>query len=144
MRTLFIYYSIPLLLLACTTSEQRQHNQVMDAVEARLKLPHGAGKLSEYARHYALDERGLVVGVYSPGYRAPSPNETCEELLEDMTTRTVPCEEPPGDRLPAGQRQWVGDTSKLPGISDGGCSVITVIYDPNAGIVKSANCNGVA
>lgn len=132
------------LLLACTTPEERQHNKLMDVIEARVKLPDGARPLSYYARHYAADDKGFVVGVYAPGYRARGPDESCEELLENMTSRQVPCEEDKGDRLLSGQRQWVGNTDKLPLIMDGGCGVITVIYDPKAGVVKSATCNGEA
>lgn len=143
MRTV-LALSVMSLLLACATPEERQHNKLMDVIEARVKLPDGARPLSEYARHYAVDQKGLIVGVYAPGYRAPGPDETCEELLEDMTSRQVPCVETERDRLLSGQRQWVGDTDKLPLIMDGGCGVITVIYDPKAGVVKSTNCNGEA
>ena len=129
------------LLPACTTPEVRQHGKLMDIIEARVKLPHGARALSEYARHYAVDEQGFVVGVYAPGYRAPAPDEGCE-LLENMAWRPVPCEEPDGDRLLAGQRQWVGNADSLPLILDGGCSVISVVYDPKAGAIKSATRNG--
>jgi hypothetical protein len=141
MRTLLVCSGM-FLLLACTTQEERQHAKLMDIIEARVKLPDGARTLSEYARHYAEDENGLIVGVFAPGYRPPAADEGCEELLENMASRPVPCEESEGDRLMAGQRQWVGNTSTLPLIMDGGCEVITVIYDPKAGAVKSATCNG--
>jgi hypothetical protein len=143
MRTLLVF-STMFLLLVCTTPEERQHNKLMDIIEARVKLPEGARGLSEYARHYAVDEKGFIVGVYAPGYRAPAPDEGCEELLENMASRPIPCEEPEGDRLLAGQRHWVGNTDRLPLILDGGCGVITIIYDPKAGAVKSATCNGEA
>lgn len=132
------------LLTACNTPENRQHDELMEAVESRVKLPDGAKPLSYYARHYALNDEGLVVGVYAPGYRAPGPHQSCEELLENMTSRPVPCEEDVGDRLPSGQRQWVANVNELPLIMDGGCSVITVIYDPKASMVKSTTCNGEA
>ena len=118
--------------------------QANDVIEARVKLPDGAGPVSEYARHYAVDEKGLVVGVYAPGYRPLGPDETCEEVFENMTSRQVPCVEPESDRLLSGQRQWVENTEKLPLIMDGGCGVITVISDPKAGAVMSATCNGEA
>jgi hypothetical protein len=143
MRTVLVFSGMS-LLLACTTPEQRQHDALMDVIEARVKLPEGARALSEYARHYAVDETGLIVGVYAPGYRAPAPDEGCEELLENMASRPVPCEEPEGNRLLSGQRQWVGNTDRLPLTMDGGCGVITVIYVSKAGAVKSATCNGVA
>jgi hypothetical protein len=143
MRTLCLLAPM-FALLACTTPEERQHDKLMDLIESRVKLPDGAGPLSEYARHYALDEKGFVVGVYAPGNRAPNPDEICEELLEDLTTRKIPCVGAETNRLLAGQRQWVDNTDRLPLILDGGCSVITVVYDPKAGRVKSATCNGEA
>lgn len=78
------------------------------------------------------------------GQPAPGPDESCDEVLENMAVRPAPCEELNGARLFSGQRQWVEKTNKLPVIADGGCGVITVIYDPKAGAVKSVTCNGVA
>lgn len=101
-------------------------------------------RLSSYARYYAFEDDGLVKGIYVPGYHAPNPHDTCEELLADFTTRAVPC--PPeigGNRLLAGQRAWV-ERTKLPLVLDGGCSVVTVIYDPKADRVESVTCNGEA
>ena len=132
------------LMLGCKTPEERQRDKLMDVIEADVKMPDGARPLSEYSRHYAVDEKGFVIGVYAPGYRAPSPDETCEEVLENMTSRQVPCPDAESDRLQSGQRQWVGVTDKLPLIMDGGCAVVTVIYDSKASAVKSATCNGVA
>jgi hypothetical protein len=133
------------LLTACTTPEQQERDLLTDRIEDRVKLPEGARRLADYARYYAFDENGLVVGVYAPGYVAPNADDACEEMLEDFTTREVPCpSETDSDRLLADQRRWVDDTDKLPLIMDGGCSVITVIYDPKAGEVKSAYCNGEA
>jgi len=144
MKTRF-YVAMALLLTACATPEQQGRDLLTDRIEDGVKLPEGARPLAKYARYYAFDENGLVVGVYVPGYVAPNPDDGCEELLDDFTTRTVPCpSEAYGDRVLAGQRAWVGGKDKLPLIMDGGCSVITVIYDPKAGEVKSTYCNGQA
>ena len=132
-------------LLACTSPERPKDDKLLDLIESRVRLPEGSGRLSAYARHYAADENGMIIGVYAPGYRPPGPDEACEEvLIEGSTTREVPCPEDEADRLLAGQRRWVENGGKLPGIMDGGCSVITVVYDPKAGVVKSATCNGEA
>jgi hypothetical protein len=134
-----------LLLAACATQEQLERDRLTDEIEARVRLPQGARKLSDYARYYAFDEQGMVVGVYAPGYEWPNPDETCGELLEDMTIREIPCpSEPKGDKLLAGQRGWKDSPSKLPLIMDGGCSVVTLLYDPKASEVKRMECNGEA
>ncbi|MBA3527543.1 MAG: hypothetical protein H0T82_11595 [Sphingomonas sp.] len=130
------------VLVACTSPEERERDALMDRIETKVKLPDGAWPLPEYARHYALDDKGIVVGVYAPGYQPPSHDATCEEFLEDLTTREVPCPEPESDRLLAGQRRWVGNTDELPVNMDGGCAIVTVFYDPKADAVTSATCNG--
>ena len=134
-----------LLLAACATQEQLERDRLTDEIEARVKLPQGAKRLSDYARYYAFDEHGMVVGVYAPGYQWPNPDDTCGELLEDMSIREIPCpSEPKGDKLLAGQRGWKDSASKLPLIADGGCSVVTLPYDPKARAVKMVECNGEA
>jgi hypothetical protein len=87
----------------------------------------------------------MVVGVYIPGYLWPDPDEKCGELLEDGSIREVPCPSlPKGDRVLAGQRSWVGSTDQLPMIFDGGCSVLSLLYDPRSGELKEVECNGEA
>ena len=131
------------LLAACTTPEQRERDRLTDQIEARVKLPKGAGRLADYARHYAIDEKGLIVGVYSRGFRWPDPDHACEELLEDFSTRMVPCPfDSDVDHLRAGQRGWVDHPDRLPSIMDGGCGVVTVVYDPKASKVRDTYCNG--
>ena len=133
------------LLAACTTPEQRKRDELADRIEALVRLPKGAGRLADYARAYAFDDKGLVVGVYVPGYVAPKPDETCEQVLGDLKTREVPCPpETSGERLRSGQRRWVDDINKLPMVMDGGCSVVTVTYDLKRGVIQDTYCNGVA
>lgn len=106
-----------LLLIGCASDEEREHASLMDEVEQRVRLPDGSQPLNEYARYYAIDGQGRVVAIY--------------------TTFVEP-------DLPAGQRRWVGDQSKLPGISDGGCGVVNVLFNPATRKVEEAFCNGVA
>lgn len=144
MRTLLVIASL-YLLVGCTTSAQRERDKLADRIEAQVKLPAGAGRLEDYARYYAFDQRGFVVGLYAPGYAAPNPSDTCEKVLQDLTTRVVPCAAQTGsDRLRTGQRRWVAKSEQLPMIMDGGCSVVTIIYDPKRNVIKDTYCNGVA
>ena len=45
--------------------------------------------------------------------------------------------------LPLGKRRWLNDAHELPRIMDGGCSVVTVEFDPKTN-KADAGCNGVA
>jgi hypothetical protein len=138
----FFLMAVALGLAACATPEQAERDRLIDRIEGRVKLPDGARGLSSYARYYAIEGDGLVTGIYVPGYEAPDPDDTCEELHADFTTTAVECPPEMSDhRLLAGQRAWVERTN-LPFVLDGGCSVITVIYDPKADRIKSATCNG--
>jgi hypothetical protein len=133
------------LLAGCATEEQLDRDRLTDTIEARVKLPQGARKLADYARYYAFDEHGMVVGVYAPGYAWPNPDDVCGELLEDFSIREAPCpSEPKGDQVLAGQRSWLGSKDKMPMISDGGCLVVSLLYEPRSGEVKSVECNGEA
>jgi hypothetical protein len=140
----FFLVAVTLGLAACATPEQTERDRLIDRIEGQVKLPESAKRLSSYARYYAIGDDGLVKGIYVPGYQAPDPDDACEELHADFTSHTVPC--PPEvdeNKLLAGQRAWV-KPMKLPLIADGGCSVVTVIYDPKADRVRSATCNGEA
>jgi hypothetical protein len=111
-----------LLLSACSTAEERQHSQLMDQIEKQVRMPAGSRPLAEYARYYAFDKRGRVVAIYTT-LREPS--------YESLN-------------LPAGQRRWVSHEDRLPGISDGGCGVVEVLFDPATEQVTRAECNGLA
>ena len=137
---------VGLLLTACATPEQKTRDRLTDRIEDRVRLPEGAGQLDEYARYYAFAADGLVKGIYVPGYEPPDPNDGCSELLPDSSLRDIPCvdEGPSEYRLRVGQRRWMEDVQHLPLYFDGGCSVVTVIYDPKADKVIASDCNGQA
>ena len=140
----FFLMAMALGLAACATPEQIERDRLIDRIEGLVKLPDGAKRLSTYARYYAFRDDGLVEGIYVPGYQAPDPNDTCEELHADFTTSIVPCPPETGDhRLLSGQRAWV-EQENLPLIFEGGCSIVTVLYNPKSDSVESAICNEVA
>ena len=86
-----------------------------------MRLPADALKLDKYARYYAPDGN-RIVGRYI--------------TLVDPENRYYD--------LPNGQRRWLQDRWNLPGISDGGCSVVNVLYNPATKKVEEAVCNGAA
>ena len=118
----------------------------MNQIEKQVQLPKGARPLGEYARYYADTKGGEVVAVYLiPMNDEIRPGESCAELLENFTTREVPCEPMHHPwAVGAGERRWVKSEQDLPFINDGGCGQVTVIFDKAKSVVKRANCNGVA
>lgn len=103
------------LLTACSTSEARDREALMDLIERQARLPDGARPLAEYARYYAPGGKDEVAAVF---------------LI------------PVNDEV--GQRRWMDDQRDLPFIIDGGCSQVTLTFDRAKSVVKAAECNGPA
>jgi hypothetical protein len=109
------------LATSCSSPDERHHVVLMDKVEKQVQLPEGSAPIGDYARYYAFDDRQRVVAEYI--------------MIVDTTNHTLD--------VPAGKRRWVDVGSNLPSIRDGGCSVVTVLFDPKSNKVD-AWCNGVA
>lgn len=139
-------WAVALLLTACSSPEERDHEALMGKIEQQVRLPKGARTLGEYARYYANGDDGEVIAVYLlPFNDDPRPGDSCEELTENFTSRQVPCPSMhPTWAMPAGKRRWVKDQHDLPFISDGGCAQVTVVFDKSRSAIKSAECNGTA
>lgn len=119
MKRLLIFLACS--LVACSSESERRHDLLMQQVEERVQLPKGAEKLERYARYYATDGNRIVATYIT---------------LVDSENRYYD--------LPVGQRRWVDDHRNMPAISDGGCSIVNVLYDPKATSSPEAFCNGVA
>ena len=85
---------------------------LMEKIERAVTLPRGAEPLSHYVRRYAYLGDQTIIGVY---------------ISRDIDKNG-----------PA--RSWVG-AKQLPHISDGGCGVVTVFYDPSKNLRPDAMCN---
>ena len=109
-----------LLLSSCASGKENNHSALMDRVERRVRLPEGSMPIGKYARYYAFDAQGNVTGRYIT-------------FVEPRTDAN----------LPLGERRWVKDASNLPNVMDGGCSVVTVVFEAKTNKVD-AWCNGVA
>jgi hypothetical protein len=135
-----------ILFSGCSTPQERDREALMNQIEKQVRLPINARSLDEYARYYADGEDGKVVAVYLiPINDELPPDQSCEELLENLMTRELPCELVKSDwAMPAGKRRWMKSEQNLPFISDGGCAQVTVIFEKAKSVVKSAECNGVA
>ena len=75
---------------------------------------------------------------------------TCEKVLSfkdgDIETETAPCGDtfPEKPKFKTGESVWVKDESELPGLSDGGCHLITIVYNNTKKSFEFVHCNGVA
>ena len=92
----------------------QSHEAIMAEIESKVVMPEGTPPLDHYARYYAMRSDGSVVGEYISGGFREKPG-----------------------------RQWV-EFDKLPLVYDGGCSVVTITYDPRWRIVSRPRCNGYA
>lgn len=81
-------------------------------IEAHAKMPEGASDIGAYGRYYAQD-KGIVYGEYVKLW--------------------------PGEHYASGTHIVAYD--KLPGILDGGCDVIDIIYIPSNHAI-GADCHG--
>jgi len=139
--------ALALLLVGCSSREDRRTAAMMDRLEQHVQLPKGARPLSAYARYYAAARGGDVEALYLiPWQGDVRAGESCEELTVNFTSRTVPCPKmkSPADELKAGQRRWVTDNRQFPLVLDGGCGVISLLFDGKTAKVKTVECNGEA
>jgi hypothetical protein len=154
MKAIFAFFA--LATAAACAEQSSEQDALMNAIERSVTMPAGAGKLDDYLRNYAIGPDGKVVAIYVTPHQPPAAGEDvgCDVMLEDLESR--PCTAAEEAELvaddqasavtqgAAGQSRWFEDYRELPTILDGGCDVITIIYDPHAKQVESAECNGEA
>jgi hypothetical protein len=112
---------IAALLVGCSEGADAPNNSTMDLIERQVQLPEGAASLDDYARYYAHDGNEIVA-IY--------------------ISRVDPTN--PYYDVPRGQRRWLADHRDLPLINDGGCSVVSVRYNPVTRTMDIPLCNGEA
>lgn len=150
--------TIPILLFLLTStliapSEEVRREQIMDSIEKQVALPKGALPLSEYGRNYTYLKGGKVIGVYLIPPKPSDPDEGCSAIGDDDELKPCSAEELKEiadmerqlieSQARANERRWfVSVHQDLPGINDGGCSQVTIIYDEASGKILTAECNG--
>jgi hypothetical protein len=118
------YSPAPLLILlglaaACTPIADRDKALAAE-IERQVAAAHPSLPMKRFARFYAHETDGSIRAVYLYA------NEGSEPILGK-----------------AGSVIWT-TPDKLPVVYDGGCSVVTVTYDPGPKKLTGARCNGVA
>jgi len=87
MRHLKVAPVVVALLASCAPSEDKRRHDIMDAIEAGLRMPRRAASFEEYARYYARTPDGSIIGLITVPLNAGDPKAW--------------------DNLEAGQRRWV-------------------------------------
>lgn len=106
---------------AAPTATAERRAQLMDAIESRLVMPDGAAPLRAYRRSYAFSQ---------------GPGQGGDAVGEGRVVGVF-------DRMAAPGRQWV-EEEQLPRLFDGGCSLVTIVYDPATATIEGIGCNGEA
>jgi hypothetical protein len=144
-----------LSLAACASAEPPSEEQALIAqIEGLVQLPEGAEPLDYYARHYARLPDGKVIAIYAPPappWQWDNPDYGCAVAQVDLGTR--PCTKAEIAELQeqdlrfaegrgsSNSIHWHEDYRELPAIDDGGCSVITVIFNQQRQF-EEVSCNG--
>ncbi|ASJ92082.1 hypothetical protein CBR61_14855 [Porphyrobacter sp. CACIAM 03H1] len=128
----------------------------MQAIEAAVVLPEGAGALDEYSRNYAVGPDGKVLARYVIPSESSVADEDhgCEVMLANFDSRPCTDEEVAemvrddqarAERIgKAGQSRWLESYSELPFVLDAGCGLIEIVYNPHSKQIERAECNGEA
>jgi hypothetical protein len=143
MRAL-ISFALALAVAACSPTKVSQSDQVMNDIEAKIRLPKGAYPLQKYARAYSLPSNGKVFAIYFRPF--PDPISTsCDEAQRHKDNEgqvALTCSPPVG--MKEDERRWFRNQNALPNANDGGCDFIDVEFDVKARSVEHAECHGQA
>lgn len=117
------------------------HADLVREIDAAIVMPKFALPSYMYARYYALRSDGRIAVLLNARVALPKPLGPLYRTAfsEDDYLLKGDC---PTDGEPiAGERYWV-DEQKMPPISDGGCQVIRLVYDPRLHRVGTIDCSG--
>jgi hypothetical protein len=143
------------LLGACASERPKAH--LIEAIESRVAMPPGSRPIDEYSRHYANLPDGRVIGIYVVPPTPIATDAGCDVVgpIDDGgSLKERPCSSSETADLKnlnpktaeafgkAGEWRWWQDYKGMPGINDGGCDQVNVIYDPRTDRIDPAVCNG--
>lgn len=152
-----IIVSILSLLLLDSADNIADQTSIMKHIEANVQLPEGAESIGDYSRNYAILPNKKIKAVYIIPFKSNSDGDeevSCSVVVTILEFR--PCTEEENKEYrenereflsmqgKAGESRWLDDHTSLPGLLDGGCSFIEIIFNPKSNIFESINCNGYA
>ncbi len=159
MKLIAIFFG--LASLAGCVSLPSERDKLIDTIETRVRLPQGAETLRAYSRNYAYLPDRKIIGVYvlpmEPLASSSGGDVGCEiagEIDADGNTESSPCTDTDMAELAAHDRQraetfgkagecrWFAEYLDLPSIVDGGCSQVTIVFDPRTETFERTECNG--
>ncbi|KEO91586.1 hypothetical protein EH31_02640 [Erythrobacter longus] len=158
----FSVFGIVTVLFGCAQSPVSEdiadilpkHSQIVREIEAAVVLPSEADPIENYARHYAMDHEGNVVAVYLIPSATSSVEQGCEVALKNFGSRPCDAQEIAEGRKHleeiqsrdgiAGQVIWHDSEEGFPFVLDGGCSFISITYQPKTKSFETLVCNGLA
>jgi len=138
-RTLFLI----LLSSGWSSPVISQRDQLLDNIEATIRLPEGALPLKSYVHYYAPARAGHIVGTFMlPGLDDPASGEGCEQLRQDMTSQPCVSAWPKSRKVGAGNRVWLSGIEKLPmpARDDGHCGIVFFGYRTSDGQFVDVAC----
>jgi hypothetical protein len=129
-----------LLLVGCSTSEDRAKIKQMDEIERTINIP-GPGRVKDYSRYYATQSDGKIAVLY-----VVHPASYLQEMRYYCSRERInafPCDADGRSRLvPPGGRLWLDDERDLPSKDGGSCANIRFTYDPASKARPVLRCNG--
>jgi len=130
------------VIVACTSTAERQQSALIDRIEARISLPAGAWPLKKYARYYASDAHGDVAAVYF--VHREGEMQEAKSFCAHGDVRVFPCGTEPGTlrMIRNGQRVWLDSPDEFPGMSGGGCGEVDIHYHVKTDRFDTLECNG--
>lgn len=131
-----------LCMSGCSSPEIRERNELLDKIEASIRLPAGSRPIDSYVRYYA-PAGSDIVGMYMlPGLDELPLGQGCEQLGENMTSGPCTFGWPKSTSVGAGNRVWLSGLEKLPmPAQDGGhCSIVTFGYRRSDGRFLDLAC----
>jgi hypothetical protein len=125
------------LLTSCAPSPDQTHARLMDEIETNLSLPRGAGPLESYARYYARERDGLIIGAFTRRIEKRDAGVVCSQMTIEGDAKEIPC--PALADAKVGERRWVG-LNDFPAVADDNCGAIQIVYDPKLRRILNSEC----
>jgi hypothetical protein len=130
------------ILAACTNTAERRQSELMNQIEANVRLPAGSWPLKKYARYYAFDGHGGVSAVYF--VHGDGAIEKAKAFCSRGDVKGFPCGLDPGTlrMVRDGNRAWLESPEQFPAMSGGGCGEVEIHYSVDADRFDAVECNG--
>lgn len=129
-----------LSLSGCSDGKRLKAAQRMEGAVASTPTPFDVQRYSQYYFERVDGSIAASFVIHIPD------SETARTHVKNACTRDMkldyPCNQDDYGIVDPGQRKWLEREIDLPGILGGGCTVITLAYNPKTDTVSVPQCNG--